>query len=1719
MGIWDEIMGLTARTGARQATRESGESGARGALSASPRMLRKARKRSAWDDVGDNVGAFFKGAGVLGKNVADFAAHPLDNTFGEGNTNGLREILERAKPAPYVPNPKQSTLEQIGRGIMHTNTHLPSVEPAMRGISALSRSGISPTGNMNAQMRAIAGFDPAEQDLNNVLGSRGQELWSRIQDDAERVAATQKGKPFIQRAAEATLGPAAQYFDPNSQDVFSTAQEAGYSPTDSLMVSMLNPLEWLGSEGGAGIAGKLKNAGVARKAVNTVGRLMDPAQLALEGVGKVAGKAMDWKLPGRKASTASNGLLSPEEMARRTGNDPEAMRRYAESLNPSDAPLAQNATEASQSSSLWDDILAEEPAGSATRARIAGLVDEATPGYYDRVARQIPDDYNPPVFGPEAPAFGPVADDASAAFDAPYVLHSDAEGLYKEYQPIPYEAPPAPRDDAFLFDQAQQAANESEAGLDFQRQQSVYSAAKEAQVGRKLSELTPGLPQSNVEDALRWLDGDAPPMTESSLEDALRASDPGAANPRYAAQADPLLSRGEPSPQALDAAMNTPKSWGDLLLNEGDAGAQARQIAPTLPVPLTEMDSSLAKLTPSILPNETEQALRWLDGVDEGAVNGEAATQEVLGRLGRPEDVGFQRMGLEQPGAADVAMPGSAAVELVGDVAAPGSKGTLQGGLKFYSNPLDPAVLGTAMRVANDAVGNFMGAIESRVGNAINGVIDRSPTLTNAKYALKRVFSENYGRASVELGQKVTQHQMANNAITRTATETIYHQLRVGTPEQRAAMQGYMNGTLDKADAMKRGLDDAFIASADGVRYLMDDAGAKYLETGMNLERGTLMAASHEERRLMADIYHSFDNPKLRDSIVRASSLDAATKAKAFNLIDGAMARMEAQGLVKDGKVMDMGLDFGTWVNNLGKYEPQMYKLIEYGVDLHSPTAMSDFVGAIEARHQATADLQNELLRAQGKPEVEYKGIPSDLKQFLLARRTGEGSWSKSVAEEAGRFMKRKDLSQEMRDILGPMVNPAYTYTKGVEHVHKMENLLKMRRWAASHENLISRAGEPIEEFLKRTKSADTDIAYDFATNPQYAAQVGPLAGRFIHRDVADLMAATGIIPHTQGPGTLDAFKNMSRTWLAVNKVIMNPASHVRQGLQNTLGVYQALGLRAAVDIPMGIRDVVGKSQAYLEARNAGLFSAGHDASLYEKIDLDTMPEFNFNGNELALGKLARQADWLGAAASMAQRAMTGTKRTVAKVSNKMGDAFAMSDDLAKLAAYKHFRRHGMSPTLAAEKASDNVFTGTSRARYDRGMAGLSTGSTKLDRGARNKAYGAIDAAGIFITNNPFFGATKFAMEQGARGLAGVRGGHWMPLTDPARAMRTYAMLATAYGLNELAKNHNGVGTEEDVARRPSYMHQLLPMNVMLPQELTQMLSGDGRTDWVDLTTIAPQGQMAQGKFDLKRARMSQFSNNLIANFVPGAGLTTKFTGEGDGAPINPLLKPIIEGYFNQDSFSGRPIYDPMASKADLTRQISGHLVRSYLPPLTPNPVGLLKALEAVPQSMAPEEWTNFVRAGWQGVAQDSGHQASKLMAAIPNSINFDAVGERVASSAFVDYRGRTPYLAATMADLFGIRIESRLNNEVRTQTHKAKAAIAAEMRKNFGQQNPVKDASYWKKHKQLEQSIREIQSAEPSLRFYEKPQEMWTNLVNALGNIKLTSAEKRKLGVSDSTT
>jgi hypothetical protein len=359
------------------------------------------------------------------------------------------------------------------------------------------------------------------------------------------------------------------------------------------------------------------------------------------------------------------------------------------------------------------------------------------------------------------------------------------------------------------------------------------------------------------------------------------------------------------------------------------------------------------------------------------------------------------------------------------------------------------------------------------------------------------------------------------------------------------------------------------------------------------------------------------------------------------------------------------------------------------------------------------------------------------------------------------------------------------------------------------------------------------------------------------------------------------------------------------------------------------------------------------------------------------------------------------------------------------------------------------------------------------------------------------------------KNLAGTRNGHWMPMTDPARAMRTWGLMGGAYMLSEMSRYHNGVSREEESKQKPDTMRGLAPNSILLPNEVTQLISPDGSMDWFNHEALTPWGQMTQGKYDVKRGRMTNLADNFVKTFVPGAGLASKMNGQGDNFPINPLMKPMVEQLFNQDMFTGRQIVNPNDSAADQFRPRLAHLWRSYLPPLAPNPLGLLEAMEKVPgrnDLTSSEAWGEFARAGVQGLAKDSGHQFSKLLAGAANSIDYARMGEKIRDSRrILDYQGRDQYLAAAAIDFLGLRIESRkaIENEVANQRLRAKKAMAAEMLKNASNaarnMAPAEKAEYMAKHKK---AIQEMKAAQPSLRWYEAPQDTFGNVLRAIQNL-----------------
>lgn len=1748
MGMWDEIFSLGTRSATKKRRSEPREKARK--FTIEPSVARKlAKEPSAWDAALGEVGAFFKPAGVFGKNLADAVLDPAGSMRGE--TDGLTDFLKHARtfqdaePRPgYLNERRANPFDAALQSETEDRLRLPSVDPAIEAFGRVRRGAdriadktamgyLPPVQAVRAALhpvdtwnRIFNGTNPGDGDRDAVWGSRTQELWNEsIQPDVDRVSEMNRYKPIVSKLAEGT--PAAQYFDENSADVFSAAQDAGFSGGDAIIASLLNPLEWLGAESNVSRAAKLAKAGPLRQAVNAAGSFMDPIQKTFDAAGGAArgfAKAVDWRLPGAKTASQS---LDVEEAARRAGVKPEEM---AHSMDWQAQQAAKQAThEAPPTRNEIDELLAEwmpEPVGEATATRIADLADEGIPyqegvSHPDHWAGRIPDAYEAPApFPREAPvAFDapasqvepppiPKAEEIPFEYDAgvsPERYSPEADDLIKslldETLPADAAAPRSPGqiEEAALFDEAMRAADIQESVADLERFNAAKAATSEARVASALADATPGaIAAPSNDDLFREVlfgDTELPRMT-GSLEDALRTADPGAASPVPNPPIDPLLAFGEPSRDAIDAALRATNGGGTV-------GQEASQAA----------------------------AL----GRGSNGVMGVEAGPGVAGPV--------------QNGTASMPVPGSSAVELVDDIAPPGaaaSPRTLSGGLKLHSNPIG-VWLEAGWNSMKDSgfIGRSMSALQSKIDNASGAFVEASPALRAARDGMKRIFSPNYGAVAAEEGARIAQFGMQRDAIIRTANDVVYEALKGGTETERKLLQQFMNGSLTAKNAMAAGLSPEKIQVGNIVRDLMDVAGAQKIATSLGLEREFLTQASMEEKHLYKQLYETFDGrqtnisrsgkgakyPQESINLRRDQVLEAAKGVhsdefilKAQNLIDGAMKRMEAQGFVKDGRVLDMGLDFGAYLANFGKYEPRLYKLMEYGVDISSPTAALDFVAAVEARENVAHEVLNGMREAQGLPPVPAPKIPDDLRRFLLTHQVGEGGWSAGVADEAARFLKRKDLSQEMRDILGPMVNPAYTYMKGVQHVHLAENLQKLRRWAASHAPLVSRHGETVEQFMARTGVKESDIAFDMAANPQYAAQLGALQGRFIHRDMADLLAVSGGIPHMHGASGIEHFKSLSRSALTLSKVILNPASHVRQFFQNATHVWNTLGWDALRGMYSSMADLKNKSRDYLEARNAGIFSSGHDPSFYEKVDLDKYPEYNFGGVEHSLAKIARSSQFYAAIGQQALNAWKATRGAASKVQSVAGDAFSWSDDLAKLAVFKHYRKQGLGVIDAAEKAKKNIYTGTGISRYDRAMGMMPISATFYDRGARlgapsRAALNTVEGA-TALFGNPFFGVTRFLYENFYKNMAGVSADKWMPMTDPARAMRSYSALMLAYGIGELGKQHSGVEAEEESKRRPNYMRPLLPGNALIPPQMAQLVAGDGQSAWIDHSTMTPWGQATQGRWNPKKDKMSSFGDNLVDAFVPFGGLSSKMTGDGDGLPMNPMVKPLIELFaYNRDSFSDREIV-PNSKDASLLRQgraVTGHLVRSYLPPWAPNPAGLLAALEALPRNpMDAGEWGETFHAAVQGLAEDSGHQASKLISGAWNSMSDVAkrdAAQRIREAAYIqDYRGRNQHIVRALLDIFpvlgGSRIEVRANNEVAESVKLAKQRSVADMKSEFAQRTRnMRGKRLEEEKRQYNKSRQEILDGKPSLRWFEAPPDAIINAVNGI------DAAIRKMG------
>ena len=151
------------------------------------------------------------------------------------------------------------------------------------------------------------------------------------------------------------------------------------------------------------------------------------------------------------------------------------------------------------------------------------------------------------------------------------------------------------------------------------------------------------------------------------------------------------------------------------------------------------------------------------------------------------------------------------------------------------------------------------------------------------------------------------------------------------------------------------------------------------------------------------------------------------------------------------------------------------------------------------------------------------------------------------------------------------------------------------------------------------------------------------------------------------------------------------------------------------------------------------------------------------------------------------------------------------------------------------------------------------------------------------------------------------------------------------------------------------------------------------------------------------------------------------------------------------------------------------------------------------------------IRAFLQGLANDSGHSASKLASAIYNEYDywFDKHGVNICKADVVtDYRGRPWRLVNVLAAAMGIRIDQRDIDASRKSREKAQKAAVAEIERHYEDlkgktKNEARRSELIMEEREAKQAVMQ---GKPQPRWYDDltgPEVLWENVFNTIRNAR----------------
>ena len=287
-----------------------------------------------------------------------------------------------------------------------------------------------------------------------------------------------------------------------------------------------------------------------------------------------------------------------------------------------------------------------------------------------------------------------------------------------------------------------------------------------------------------------------------------------------------------------------------------------------------------------------------------------------------------------------------------------------------------------------------------------------------------------------------------------------------------------------------------------------------------------------------------------------------------------------------------------------------------------------------------------------------YRKFEMDYVELLKA--TGE---KKPTRLERSRFLKREDIPEHVRMLMGEILEPGLPVAKGIAQIgHDVGNA---RLFNTVAEN-PAWSGKSLEVIREQGLNPA-----DFVQMPE-TKKLGELSGQYVNKWIADDLNQI-IRSRTE----MEKISNALVGEWKFSKVILNPSTHARNMMSNTILSHLGGLPMTRVDIfYKGLKELATKGEMFQEAKAAshGRLARG----TFARAEFDAYLDSWNNSSGGMMDRIASIRQSLRA--GKPSEALRQVRISQTKAGRKLGDLYQAEEQWFKMSKYIHNREKGMSP-------------------------------------------------------------------------------------------------------------------------------------------------------------------------------------------------------------------------------------------------------------------------------------------------------------------------------------------------------------------------------------------------------------------------------------------------------